>query len=268
MINGVKKGVMVRIKWNFKAYASVLVLSALTATVAEAYSVMINGEIFEADSRPTITVETVGELGMKVTITGGINLGDAVVQPPVDPDPVDPDPVDADPVDPGEDPNNGSSGDCTDTARISCLAQDIGPAKYPRGYETPTMIPAGQILSVPFSHGPASGGQQYGYVGHVAKTGASTGGLPLKVWMSNNPGGNPIRERDCADDYVREDATFEWNQNKDFRGYCRLPDVAGTVYVNYAVCSAPAGDRICADSSSKFSELDYKIIIFSNVQAY
>ena len=130
------------------------------------------------------------------------------------------------------------------------------------------MIPANKILSVPFSHGAASGGQQYGFVGHVAKTAADRGGLPLKVWMSNEPGGKPIGASSCAYDSVPDDATFKWNQNKDFRGYCRLPDAAGTVYLNYAVCSAPSGDAICASGDSKFSDLDYKLIIFSNVQAY
>ena len=255
-----------------KSYTAIFVFGALSATVAEAYSVMINGVLFEADTKPSVTVETAGELGMKIQITGGINIGEATSDP-VDPDtgssdPVDPGTGNSDPVDPGSDPNNGSSGNCTDTTRVNCLGVDIGPARYPKGYETPTVIPAGQILSVPFSHGPASGGQQYGYVGHVAKTAANTGGLPLKVWMSSDPGGKPLRDAYCADDFVREDATFEWNQNKDYRGYCRLPDIAGTVFMNYAVCSAPAGDAICASSSSKFSELDYKLIIFSNVQAY
>ena len=101
-------------------------LAALTIGVAvlgvsassDAYNVRINGVLYDASAKPTVTIAGAGTDSLDITITGGIDLGssptvavvDAVdpVDTPSDPDPVDT-PSDPDPVDTPSDPDPVSS---------------------------------------------------------------------------------------------------------------------------------------------------------------
>lgn len=284
------------LKWIYRKYIVAILAISLVSPVA-AYTVRINGVVFDADSKPTVSVQSAGDLGLDITITGNIDLGEAGSTTAAS--------TNTDTVttggsgsstgsDTGGSATTGSStgsttdtsgssstgstsmsptpsptpdGTCNNSGRISCFGQDIGPLTYPKGYESGAIVPAGQILAVPFGHGAANSRQQYGFVGHVARTGADAG-QDFKVWMSLEPGGKPLPGQYCHYNRIGYDAVFPWNQNKDFRGYCRLPDSKGTVFMNYAACTSSTDDLTCERQDAKFNVADFKIIIFSNVQSY
>lgn len=129
------------------------------------------------------------------------------------------------------------------------------------------MIEAGTVLAIPFSHAKASGGSQYGMVSTVGKTGASEQGFRLRAWFSAKPGGEPLPGSACAR-YQGSDDVVRWNQGKDFSGFCRLPDAAGTAYLNYALCNSESSDFTCSGSKVEFAPADYRFLIAPSVRAY
>ena len=283
---------MLTFKGNLPRGLAVSLLGLVLAAPVGAYSVRINGVVFDADSKPTVTVQSAGDLGIDVTITGNIDLGsvssdtntntntntntDTSTSTNTNTDTSTSTNTTTDTstnftTDPNTDTSTNTSSDkCVSDSRVSCFGVEIGPVAHPKGFETTDpVITRGKVLAIPFTIGRSDASrQQYGYVGHVAKTGASMDGLPLKIWYSKAPGGDPLSSQYCYYDNGPFDAVFRWNQNKSVRGYCRLPDSAGTIYVNYAICKSSSSDPTCRSSDAVFSSIDFKFIVFSNVQSY
>lgn len=252
------------------------------ATQSDAYSVRINGEIYDASAKPTVTIAGAGTDSLDITITGGIDLGSSPAVAVVDPvdNASDPDPVDAggdpDPVDTTADPDPSFSPDPTDDnaevtkacsqARVDCSRNDLGPKG--NGWSGSDEIEPGTVKSYPFSFADATPGRnQYGFVSKVGKTGANSQGFGLRWWLSALPGGSPIDGKYCARQ-ARENDEFPWNQNKDYAPYCRLPDKAGTLYLNVALCSSDTSDFTCSSSKATFAPSAYKFLISPRVGSY
>lgn len=148
---------------------------------------------------------------------------------------------------------------------MDCFHRDIGPAVILE-WEEQGVLTAGKVLVFPFSHGPATDGEQYGRIAVVGATGASEQGYDLRMWFSAAPGGSPL-EGFCAMTTIADDVVG-WNQNKDVSGYCRLPDEAGTVFFNYALCTAPADDFPCLGDSAEFAAEDYRFHMAGTAISY
>lgn len=146
-----------------------------------------------------------------------------------------------------------------------CFPTDIGPAATV-GWETTAELTPGKVLVFPFSHGDATDGEQYGAIAIVGATGADTQGYDLRGWHSRAPGGAPL-EGDCTRILIADDV-YWWNQNKDVAGYCRLPDDAGTVYWNYALCTSTDDDFHCASATAEFASERYRFHIAPRVSSY
>ena len=154
---------------------------------------------------------------------------------------------------------------CIASDHIDCFHMDVGPAVLLH-WEEQAALTAGKILVFPFSHGPATDQEQYGRITMVGATGSSEQGYSLRMWFAMEPGGSPLAES-CSRLGVADDQ-FRWNQNKDYPGYCRLPDAAGTVFFHYALCLAEPSDFQCAGDTAEFAPEGYQFHIAGTVLAY
>ena len=259
--------------WKISRYFA-LVAGALFASHSLAYTVWINGVQFEATSKPSVVVEGEGVSGVSVTVTN-IDFGEATAA--VTTTSSNTNSTTSTGTTTSTSTNTGtttststntSGTSCTDSARVLCYDLDLGPGKI-KGWQGSAVIEAGRILAVPFSHADArTGAQQYGDVAFVGKTGASQGGYGMYAWFSAEPGGKPLDgSRGCGREVGSDDVIF-WNQNKDFAGYCRLPDRAGKVFLNFGLCTSTDRSVSCSGQDTKFSDSDYKFIIAPTVRAY
>ena len=259
--------------WKISRYFA-LVAGALFASHTLAYTVWINGVQFEATSKPSVVVEGEGVSGISVTVTN-IDFGEATAT--VTTTSSNTSSTTSTGTTTSTSTNTGtttststntSGTSCTDSARVLCYDLDLGPGKI-KGWQGSAVIEAGRILAVPFSHADArTGAQQYGDVAFVGKTGASQGGYGMYAWFSAEPGGKPLDgSRGCGREVGSDDVIF-WNQNKDFAGYCRLPDRAGKVFLNFGLCTSTDRSGSCSGQDTKFSDSDYKFIIAPTVRSY
>ena len=240
------------IKKHFKAVAlGTLVANSVPAA---AFTVTINDLVYEVTDRPEVRVAQ-NSNGLYIVIPG-INLGNGQTQTntaastntnstntSTNTTNTNSTNTSTNTTDTSTTTSNTSSGSCVASARVSCWQDDYGPLGNENNSKI--KIPDGSVLAIPFTVGSPSG-LAYGQIQFAWIEGQEVeNDAEFYVWYSAEPGGKPLSTT-CSGKRGVNDAV-NWIQTRDYGGYCRLPDVKTTVYVNAAFCAASAGDMTCAN---------------------
>lgn len=141
---------------------------------------------------------------------------------------------------------------------VECSASVNFDSVYQAKGETTFFIPAGKVVSVPFTLDDVSNNPAgiYGYFQYTSFENHLTIGGPLwHMWYSRAPGGTAIQGVDCSVYYTLARGNIYWTQDPTYAAQvCNLGTGAGVVYVNYEVACNPATDSSCnADNPTRLN---------------
>jgi hypothetical protein len=106
----------------------------------------------------------------------------------------------------------------------------------------------GSVLSLPFSTRAST--RDGGQVGLTTYEGAFINGESFRAWISDTPGGKPLRsDSDCNIYMAQARGGMYWTQNAKYANntrFCYLGQAERTLYLNFEACTHDASGLSCA----------------------
>ena len=239
--------------------------------VANAYTVVINGQSFQTKYEPNIDINYMSD-GVEITINEvNISGGTAYTSTPDTSNSSTPDTSNSSTPDTSNsstpDTSNSSTPDttttssqgCDNTSRVTCHDDDWGPAGLANFWSTSHAVPGGRVLAVPFTVKQLEG-TNYGFITTSRQVGQDPDGYSIRMWFSEEPGGKRVAANAFCGRETSATGGVRWSQAADRSGYCTLPSkVKKTFYYNVALCNAADPSDVECLGKAEFNPRDFYI---------